>query len=221
MIVKNMGRLKVANEIFADLSFGIGKKIHSLLSDNKYRRAVLKHGKNGEFQFFEPITIKSKRQYEYVLVPYSCGRSKFKKRGIQYMLFTIINLHGAINIARIFDNRTKVAFYTEHVLERYVERFIECEEEPINQEFVIDLFKQNLYNTFCRQGGKRKESDLMFCINDGVLLGTVIASNVVVYNTFITFDMLKGEQIDKVEALSERLDSLYSRMCGDSYRLAS
>lgn len=213
MIVDTMTFSEVANELLIDwCTYGINKK-DGMIDRKKCRKAILSRGKNGEAQYFSKLEFVSKRNNSFVMLPYSNGRSQYKKKGLQLMVFSIFRYQGRMMVARIMNNYTVICLFEGHVFKRYNERYANTD-TLITKEGVIDFFKNNLLMQNRQQILEREDSDVFCMIPDGILFGKMLNPRTVLYKTFITKEMAKGKQIELMKVVDEYQKNRFLEVLG-------
>ena len=89
----------------------------------------------------------------------------------------------------------EVAFFKKHFFDRYDERFLQSE-TLFSEDLVLNFFKGNMH-VFTGPQYEDRSNNVMGVSNDGILLGEKLSPSITQYNTYISVDMLKGEQIEK------------------------
>ena len=98
------------------------------------------------------------------------------------------------------DLKKKVAYskFTPHFFKRYAERF------GVNlhgKELITHFFYQNIHFPINELRDKQDMPYLVGCFDDGVGLGCITEEGNYLFKTFITYDLAKGNQILRFEAL--------------------
>ena len=220
MVVDSMTYEEIGNELITDW-YKHGKKMLDFkLKDNSIRRAAMKNGITQVPQFFKDIEISTKAGNDFVVVPYSNGKKMFVKQGLQIILFSMFYYNGRLMVGRLMNGCTFVALYEIHLFKRYCERYLkqECE---ITKNFVIKFFKKNLFiHDDTLNSSKRDEYDFAR-IRDGIMLGVIISPIIVLYKTFITASMAKGNQWDIMEKLTCRGEVRCHELTGRNIKYSS
>lgn len=198
-----------SEEVFAELkkdeSF-LKAKIHmfTLKMDRERRMKRL----NLINQMYELVSPRNNNWLLYI-------RVSDKDRGITYGAYT----KGHINFWMFPHDDSFCVHYTKHFLERYRERYLKDETIPIIK--TIKMFTRANFSSVLYWGDKDidnpKDGDQYIGrYQDGMVLGELERPNdylwIFHHITYITFDMLKGEQIDiekdAAEILNNRRDFL-------------
>ncbi len=87
------------------------------------------------------------------------------------------------------------AIFISHFFERYRERFLKDESTGI-KDTVFSYFKANQGGAFTPVPSEKYKDSYYCAVNDGVALGTKINDKILLVKTFITYEMLRGEQIE-------------------------
>lgn len=204
MIVDTMSLLEVAAELQSDLKNEVSVKMKRILADRKYWRAVLKYGNSKKTIYFNPLEMRTKRLNRFVVLPFSHGKKDFKKFGIAFTVISIFYYNKYPYVAWFVNDLNEVAFFKKHFFDRYDERFLQSE-TLFSEDLVLNFFKGNMH-VFTGPQYEDRSNNVMGVSNDGILLGEKLSPLITQYNTYISVDMLKGEQIEKHRLLSDNLD---------------
>ena len=75
----------------------------------------------------------------------------------------------------------------------------------IYRQTIIEFFKNNGVGRYIDVTNDKYDDNIFFTITNGVLLGGKLDDGNTLLRTYITFDMLRGEQIDDKERLIARV----------------
>lgn len=195
-----MSLLEVAAELLSDLKNEVSAKMKRVLVDRKYWRTVLKYG-NSKKQYIE---IRTKQLNRFVVLPFSHGKKDFKKFGLAFTVISIFYYNKYPYVAWFVNDLSAVVFFKKHFFDCYDERFLQSE-TVFSEDLVLDFFKGNMH-VFAGPQYEDRSNNVMGVSNDGILLGKKLSPSITQYNTYISVDMLKGEQIEKHRLLSDKLD---------------
>lgn len=193
MIVATMTEAELKAEVMQDM--------HNVLAfsnfiDKKFRRAVLKRTR---FPVYETISHSSRRENNWLLFYEARTRKEVNDNVRMTLVCTYNTKHGLHAI--MFTNTNKQAhliMYPPHFFSRYAERM---KIELTGIELMKAFFKHN--NSYVYEVKRKQLSETTYineCYgtgNDGVSLGFLTTEGNMFFKTFITYDMLKGEQIEK------------------------
>ena len=136
------------------------------------------------------ITPKSKNNWIFA---WDCRTKRVKE-----IYTTFINYHYTSKGLRavMVTEKKEFAFFTGHFFSRYDEREKLNIIQPL--EKVKAFFKQNPYLNINSRGTELENNVFEFigAVNSGTVLGIRGIDNVVFCNTYLSNEMLKGEQID-------------------------
>lgn len=212
MIEDKMSFMEIADELNRDYTEEIDRKMYSIERNSLYRRTILKSQKQGLIKF-KPITVKSKQGNTIILTPYVTSRSLYKKtHELQFSIIATFFYRRTHFVAWLTsdarDLKPSVYFYPSHLFERYGERFLK-EGFVMNTENFSSFFLKNRAVSFLANCPHPKYKNHLFAtINDGVLFGETIGRYVQFFKTYITFDMLKGMQVDSSNFLRPQIQEI-------------
>lgn len=212
MIVDSMTYKEIISEFQYDWNQFIYDKLTNCFGmANTYRRYMLKYMKDDPV-FFTPIEFESKRGNTYI-VRFSCkGKADYKKNGLIVTLYMYYRIHGRIYaVLSTGGNRDTFIFYTPHLFDRYRER--ELKDLSLNKLHVVnEFFKSNSTANFMSLDNPKYVNSLYGVSKSGILLGKKITDSLYEIKTYITFDMLKGTQInDKNNLMADLITYIESK----------
>lgn len=94
--------------------------------------------------------------------------------------------------------------YIPHLFDRYRERELQDIHKP-KMQTIIEFFKNNGVGRYIDVTNDKYDDNIFFTTTNGVLLGGKLDDGNTLLRTYITFDMLRGEQIDDKERLIARV----------------
>lgn len=207
MVVDTMSYEEIVAEFNKDWINYFPDVIDRHLNDNKYRRFMLKQAKDDIPVSFKPISIKSPRGNTYILQINSKGKSDYKKNGFLFVVYMYYHRPEGIyavmlcsNSSHSFSN-TSYNIYIPHFFDRYRERELKDIHKP-KMETIIDFFQHNSTGKYSTFESEKYKNSIFFTVPSGVMLGSIYNSNINELRTYITFEMLKGEQVDNSKSLS-------------------
>ena len=171
---------------------------------------MLKQAKDNVPVFFKPIELTSKRGNKYILQINSKGKSDYKKKGLLYIIYMYYHRPEGIYVVMLGSNgswTTKDDFYniyTPHFFDRYRERELKDIHKPKLQT-IIDFFAHNATGNFIEVNNEKYKDSIFYTVPTGVMLGSIYNDYIFELRTYITFDMLKGNQVDDNEILAARV----------------
>ena len=158
-------------------------KIHNLnMSKMKvYGKIVRERGEKKVY--FKPTKV-DKFGLEFIVCPYSLGKSDYKKNGIYFFAFCKVFFKGELYWCFI-DGKYNVSFYKKHLFLRYLERHCGVDTDIVTLDDVWRFFKETdcLYN--CHDYKSEKHSNgIVAGTNIGTMCGDVV-DDILVFRTFI------------------------------------
>mgnify|MGYP006988920776 FL=1 len=170
----------------------------------KYWRAVIKTKPKG-LKIFQPVMVSGNRGIDYMIYMLSRDWQITKKqRLLDYMYFGVYRQTDGFHLvgfAYLDSNplaKAEKVFFTPHFFDRYRERTGLPMDMP-KMEVMKDWIKKNQHLNSDVQGSE-KYPDGIFCVYpSGVALGRELPDGNSEMRTFVTYDMLRGEQVEKSE----------------------
>ena len=156
---------------------------------NQYRRAIIKSSKFP--MYFKPIDYIAPSRNHFILLV----EAKSKKNANDpYITFIGYYLRPeGIYAAMIFPTlcgEKRIFLYPPHFFERYKERYLN--EDVCTLDAIKTYFKINSANILkCSEICKFQGS-----CNQGFVFGEVLSTNIFIVKTFVSNEMLKGDQIE-------------------------
>lgn len=207
MIVESMTYEEIIAEYNKDWFSELGDKVLHIMSDNKYRRYIIKNLREEKHVYFKPIFITSRRGNNYILHISTKGLADFKKNDLMFILYMYYRQKDGIHVAMAnrrtsFYSETQFTFYTSHLFDRYRER--ELKDIHISKmDTIIECMKWNC-TLYHKSVDCEKYPDSIFSVSPfGVLLGTNLGNRNVLMRTYLPFDLLKGNQNNDKEELRD------------------
>lgn len=210
MIVDSMTYEEVVAEFKKDWRNYFPNMLQKCFNDNRYRRYMLKEAKDNEPVFFKPIELTSPRGNKYILQINSKGRSDFKKSGFLYIIYMYYHRPEGIYAVLLVSNGSWTAsddgynIYTPHFFDRYRERELKDIHKPKLQT-IIDFFKHNATGRYINVDNDKYKNSIFYTVPTGVMLGSLYNDYIYELRTYITFEMLRGKQVDNSEILAARV----------------
>lgn len=196
-----MSYTEIFNEINKDYD-ALYRYAENKINDNKYFRAGMKFDSPHNFN---PIYWTSPGKNRYVIIPQTNGKKSLKKYGMCYTIFCYyFDEKNYLNAVMV--NRRKFYYiYRSHLFDRYAERFLE--DTTMNKiEVMVEFISNNTQITGTPFETASNHTNSIFGrVVDGAVLGT-LNDGILVFNTFITIDMLKGTEIEYNNALQINID---------------
>ena len=204
MIVDSMTYQEIAAEVKKDYhSYIEFRKDMAFGMLSKYRRYMLKEAKDNQQVFFKPINFTTPSGNTYVIQYNSKGRSDYKRNPLLFIPYMYFYRPDGIYAVMITGDKFDCfSFYTPHLFDRYRERELKDINKPKLQT-ILDFFRNNATTTFQSVDNAKYENSIFNVSPKGVLLGSQLSEYIYEYRTYITFDMLRGEQIDRKDKLQD------------------
>ena len=181
------------NELFDCYADCFGKRKH-------YGRFILNNVKSEEFHYLGRREKITKSKNKYVFLFYTHGRKQYKKEGVLRSFRLEYLRRDGIHVAKInIFNQNEVTFYTPHFFDRYRERFLEPQfeiDDWTKEDVIDDYFMNNVAEVATNQNNPKYSGGIFVSTDNGVILGSNLGEDLWEYRTFISFDMLKGQQIN-------------------------
>lgn len=210
MIVDSMTYEEIISEFKKDWENYFPNVLPRFMNDSKYRRYMLKEAKDNVPVFFKPIELTSNRGNKYILQINSKGRSDYKRGGLMFLLLMYYHRpEGIYAVMRCPQSswdlkEASYNIYIPHLFDRYRERELQDIHKP-KMQTIIEFFKNNGVGRYIDVTNDKYDDNIFFTITNGVLLGGKLDDGNTLLRTYITFDMLRGEQIDDKERLIARV----------------
>lgn len=191
MYVETMTFAQIAKEIKKD-RFYLESKIGYVLGDSKYRRACLKL-KDKAFHSFERVDFTSKETgIEYHLIPYVLGKRDFIKNSLGFSVFLTFRKHNRVWAGFMYDNVTKIAFFTPHFFDRYEER--EGKDSTSRLDLMTSFFTRNRAFNHTDYSHPEHPKSQFVTMDEGVGLGTKLEGSLLLVTTYVSNEMLYDSQ---------------------------
>ena len=210
MVTPYMKNEDIVAEFRRDWKSNLFDRIVGIMNDAKYRKYILKNVKDNQRVYFKPIELKENGN-KYILHINTKGRSDFKKNGLLFLIYMCYTRKEGtyvimrLSFSEIVKGGDTYCIYPPHLFERYRERVLGqtylSEMETIFKFFGND---NGTFNSFTKNLEKYPNS-LFSVTTNGVMLGEKLNDNIIIAKTYVSFDMLKGNQIEDKQKL---LDSV-------------
>lgn len=204
MIVETMSDSEIAMQLAYDYPEVIYKASRKSEVINKFRRQIIKGGK---FPMSSaPITIRTSRRNTWIVI-----YRAYKKRDKNYKIeqettFICVGqfTKGMYAFMRsdVYDRdgqrkESGISIFAPHFFRRYKQRFDVAKTgiDLIGQYFIKNY---NLYrdNQFAEEHGESISGRRIFATSEeGVALGIMKSESVMLFRTYISYEMMKGKQI--------------------------
>ena len=217
MITRGMNIKDIVREYEID-ELELLKQHNRINQDNRYRRYIMKNLKSDCTYIFKPVHFKSSRGNDYLQLVVTKGYNQYKKYGLEihnFMYYRIDN-SGYYVVSQtdfhniLLSNDYGYTFYPPHFFNRYQERYVK-EDKP-RLDLIVDYFKANYVMSVMKShNNQEKYPGGFYCYGPhGITLGSLSeqlsreCDKVILFsNTFVTLDMLKGDQVEKIKELQK------------------
>lgn len=212
MITYHMKIEEIAEELNKDFNEEIWQKAVQLNFNSKYRRTILKSEKRGIIKF-KPHIYTSKRGNKFIVTPFTSGRSHYKKtHSLEFAYIATFHYKNSFFVAWLTSESKlqlpNIYFYPSHFFDRYGERYLKHEFE-MTDENLSDFFVRNgAVSMFGKCHHPKYKNHLFATFDEGVMLGERVAWDIMFFKTYITFEMLKGNQVEASSLLKPRLNNI-------------
>ncbi len=194
MITTTQTDIEKKDEIFKDKE-DIRYHITTILQRADYQRKVKKATK---FPFNYTTRYKTKRGNRYTIILTPTDKKRGGMVNPLLSIYTKLTTSEGEYMLRYDMVLERVMIYTPHFFYRYRTRFLK--DDNISAKEVIDLFAQRNFNV---SFGKLEDGERVGACKDGYIYIRTKDEGVSVAVTFISFDMLREEQLVDVEKLLE------------------
>ena len=194
LIVDNMTNREMYNEILEDAPNVTVKLEHTLA---KYRREIIK--KTRFPVIFKAMDYISPKKNHWIIIIRAFSKKDADVPVINYAC--VANAKGGFYAFMVswYNNAWTIIMFPPHLFQRYRDRFLEGDKTLTGIDLIKYFFSRN----------RRLESDenvtdkriINTSCEDGVCFGEEKEKNFIVLKTFVTYEMLKGKQIDTFENL--------------------
>lgn len=208
MIVATMNEQEIIREVLGDMvnAFRWEDRNH-----NRFRRLVLK---STRFPVYSHYSYTSPKKNKWLILLQAQNKKEFGDNSRTTYVATYNSPHGIYAIMVSFINENPhLIFYPPHFFRRYRERM---DLDLHGDELLVEFFRYNsgyVFEHYLKDsGGGEKILEIAGSTNDGVALGIQSVNGNLLFKTFVTYDMLKGEQIEvytKNELIRKELHEEY------------
>ena len=174
---------------------------------SKYWRIVIKTKPKG-LKIFAPVIVKGNRGIDYMIFMVSREWQATKRqRMLDYMYFGVYRQSDGFHLVGFLFLDTnplakpEKAFFTPHFFDRYKERTGLPMDMP-KMEVMKDWILNNVHLNSDAQGNEKYPDGIFCAYPTGIALGRELPDGNSEMKTFITYEMLRGEQIEKCDSQS-------------------
>lgn len=193
MIVASMTEQEIRKEVLADMANAFRWEDRN---QNRFRRLVLKASR---FPVFSHYLYTSPRKNKWLILLQANSKKEHSDLCRITFVVTYDSPHGMYAILVSFiDGEPQLIYFAPHFFKRFKERMYLG---LTGMELLIEFFRFNSGFVFDRTIKKINESQYFTEIAgsalDGVALGVESIYDNILFKTFVTYEMLKGQQIEK------------------------
>ena len=204
MIVETMTNRELLAEIENDFP-----EIAKFIVDIKYNTAYKKRlqwgrPKNGEF-VIRINDWKSSNGNAYTYFIKTRNWSEFRKGLFRVCSVTFFRRKNALNAIRVLlgkDGEPSMEIFTSHFIDRYNQRFLKQPFLP-KKEVVMQFVDRDEHLVMHKLESSKYDHSVMIGTKDGYIFGNYEDTQIKVYKTFVTREMLFGDQYDRADHLDE------------------
>ena len=198
LIVDSMTPMEMFDELVDD-ALKVSRKIKYLIPE--YRRNVLK--RTSFPVIFKPIDYLSPRKNNWIIVFRAENKKDADKIAITYVCIADSSHGLQVFLVPVLDGIVSVFMFSLHFLQRYRDRFMNGYYDLKGFELINHFFSRN--STFSSDDNVEDKRIFNASCEDGVCLGIKKDTDFYILRTFITYEMLRGKQIDTFESLYDTL----------------
>lgn len=184
--------------------------VHHQIDDlqSKYWRILIKTKPKG-LKIYAPVMVNGNRGIDYMIFMLSRDWLITKKqRMLDYMYFGVYRQSDGFHLVGFMYldsnplGKAEKAFFTPHFFDRYKER-TGLPLDMTKMEVMKDWIIKNLHLNSDAQGNEKYPDGIFCAYPSGVALGRELPDGNSEMKTFVTYEMLRGDQIEKGEAQSQ------------------
>lgn len=198
LVVDKMTNLEMFAELVEDAP-NVTVKVENVAT--KYRREILKRTR---FPIvFKAIDYISPRKNHWIIIFRASSRKDANEPEINYACMAD-SKHGryAFMVSR-YNDEPAILMFPPHLFQRYRDRFLDGDTTLKGSELIKHFFTRN--KSFQSDESVEDKRVINTSCEDGVCLGEEKDKNFIVLKTFLTYEMLKGRQIEVHESLYDLL----------------
>lgn len=202
MVLESMTYEEIASQMAADYPEACDKASMCFGHRQAYHRYVIKNLGSNQPHVFKPQTFTSKNHNSFTILYSVLGKSDYKKVGLTHHIYmTFLRKEGLYAVATNIEHDFFI-IHTPHFFARYKERALKNMALTATESMADFFSKQANFNMGHTDNPKYKNSTFVVS-NVGVYLAEHYSSNILIMKTFISFEMLKNQQIDDKELMME------------------
>ncbi len=198
LVVDNMTNLEMFAELVEDAPNVTVRLEHVLM---KYRREILKRTRF-------PLVFKaedyiSPKKNHWFFIFRANSRKDADAPEINYACVADSKDGRYAFMVSRYNDETAILMFAPHLFHRYRERFLEGDTTLKGIDLIKYFFTRN--KTFSSDESVEDKRVINTSCEDGVCLGEEMDKNFIVQKTFLSYEMLRGRQIDVHESLYDSL----------------
>lgn len=198
MIVPAMSVTEIQKELSKEYDYCLARIQRDM---NQYRRAIIKSSKFP--MCFKPVECVTPSRNHFIM--FLEAKSKRNANDL-YITFVGYYLRPegiyAAMLLPSYGGEKKIIIYPPHFFERYKQRYLN--EDVCTLDAIKTYFRINPTNMLEFVDAKKFRGSC----NQGFVFGEMLTSNIFIIKTFVSKEMLKGEQVDLNDRLLNQLSDL-------------
>lgn len=201
MILPSMTYQEIANTIKRDWEQDLYRGYNSCFGmREKYGIYVQKHVKANEFHFFGARQKTTKDKNNYIFLFYTHGKEQYNRVGILRNFWLEYERRDGVHAVH-FNHLSldEYTFYVPHFFERYKERFLDIKFPDHDcdklQDIIQVYFMSNELVKAQPQDNPKYPGGIFASVMDGICLGVDLGNGIWEFRTFVSFELLKGNQV--------------------------
>lgn len=170
-------------------------------NEKRYKRTVYAGNKT---MYWFKRTCFERNGISYCIIPYSNGKSDYKKYGLLFFIIAEFTHRGNTYYGERLNNG-QMRIFTNHFLGRYIERHLKDDSTP-SIETLITFLMETHGHSFGFMQTSRDGSDIIAQTNIGSICETVLSPTILLAKTFVDNETIvrgpKKEAYEKNKILS-------------------
>jgi hypothetical protein len=193
MYVDTMTLDEIKSLIISEMEY-VHRKVISVISDSKYRKACLRMT-GDDLRYFNRVDFTSKNSgIEYHIIISTYGKRDYLKNGLKTLTFSTFRRNNRVWVCSLYNKGDRFLFITPHFFDRYMERLGQCEYDN-RLSLITDFFTKNRILSSINYQCPNHENSIFWSMDDGVGFGTR-EKEYRVLTTFVRKDMVFENQIE-------------------------
>jgi hypothetical protein len=198
MIVPAMSVTEIQKELSRDFEYCFARIQREM---NQYRRAIIKSSKFP--MCFKPIDYVTPSRNHFIIFLEAKSKKNANDPYITFVGYYLRpeGIYAAMLLPTYGGDKT-IILYPPHFFERYKQRYLL--EDICTLDAIKTYFRINPTNMLEFVDAKKFRGSC----NQGFVFGEMLTSNILVIKTFVSKEMLKGEQVDLNSKLTKQISEL-------------